>query len=351
MIHSLPPEPTHAAALFALRHRHLWRAVTPLLRVDAPRMHTTLAGIPFRNPIGLAAGYDKNAECPPALAALGFGYVTCGTVTASPRPGNPKPRMLRRRRDKALVNSLGFPNKGLEHAARLIERALPRMEDTPIMASISGDTPDDIALCHARLQPLVAAIELNISSPNTRGLQAFQRPDALSQLLDRLNHDRGKPLFVKLPRYVHPPSTDDARREDILALTRVCQEHDVDALTVANTLPVSDSSLAAGTGGLSGKPLLPSTLRIIADIRADVGHGIAINASGGIFIQRSGCLSRAKRGRGYRADLHGARLSRSNRSSRYQQRTAHPPALMPYQRRPHCRRFSSSLQNSAIMPR
>ena len=138
---------------------------------------------------------------------------------------------------KRWVNSLGFPNKGLEYAAHRIERAPPHMGDTPIIASVSGDTPDDIALCHTRLEPLVAAVELNISSPNTRELRVFQRPDALSELLKQLNCDRRKPLFVKLPRYVHPPSTDGAHKEDILALARVCLQHRVDALTLANTLP------------------------------------------------------------------------------------------------------------------
>lgn len=278
----LTPESTHAAALFALRRRRLWRAVAPLLRVDDARLHTSLAGIPLRNPVGLAAGFDKNAECLPALAALGFGYVTCGTITASPRPGNPKPRLLRRRRDKALVNSLGFPNKGLEHAARRIERALPHMGDTPIVASVSGDTPDDVAHCHARLEPLVAAVELNISSPNTRGLQAFQQPDALSALLHLLNQQRCKPLFVKLPRYAEPPSASGATKAEILALARTCIERGADALTIANTLPLRDSGLSKRTGGLSGKPLLPSTLRMIADVRAEVGDRIALNASGGI---------------------------------------------------------------------
>lgn len=248
-----------------------------------PRLQTTLAGIPIRNPVGLAAGFDKNAECLPALAALGFGYVTCGTITASPRPGNPKPRLLRRQRNKALVNSLGFPNKGLEHAALRIERALPHMGDTPIVASVSGDTPDDVAHCHARLEPLVAAVELNISSPNTRGLQAFQQPNGLSALLDLLNQHRRKPLFVKLPRYAEPPSVSSATKAEILALARTCIERGADALTIANTLPVRDSGLATGTGGMSGKPLLPSTLRMIADVRAEVGDRIALNASGGIF--------------------------------------------------------------------
>lgn len=279
----LPPETAHAAALFALRRRRIWCALAPLLRVDDPRLRTTLAGIPLRNPIGLAAGYDKNAECLPALAALGFGYVTCGTITESPRPGNPKPRLVRHRRDEVLVNSLGFPNKGVDYAARQIKSALPHMGDTPIIASISGDTPDEIARCHRRLEPLVAAVELNISSPNTRGLRTFQQPAALSNLLATLNHDRRKPLFVKLPRYTEPTADDPMQKEDVLALAHICVEREANALTVANTLPVKDDSLAIGGGGLSGKPLLTSTLAMIADIHAEVGDGIAINASGGIF--------------------------------------------------------------------
>ncbi len=280
---TLPPETAHATALFALQRHRIWRTLAPLLRVDDPRLRTTLAGIPLRNPIGVAAGYDKNAECLPGLAALGFGYITCGTITESPRPGNPKPRLLRYPSDKTLVNSLGFPNKGVEYAARQIERALPHMGDTPMIASISGDTPEEIARCHHRLEPLVAAIELNISSPNTRGLRAFQQPAALSGLLALLNRDRRKPLFVKLPRYTEPTADRAIRKEDVLALARICVKRGADALTVANTLPIKDDSLAIGTGGLSGKPLLASTLAMIADIRAEVDDSITINASGGIF--------------------------------------------------------------------
>ena len=158
------------------------------------------------------------------------------------------------------------------------------MGHTPIIASISGDTPDEIARCHRRLEPLVAAIELNISSPNTRGLQVFQQPAALSDLLALINHDCRKPLFVKLPRYAELPANRTMRKENVLALAHACMNRGADALTVANTLPVKDKSLAVGAGGLSGKPLLAITLAMIANIRAEVGSDIAINASGGIFI-------------------------------------------------------------------
>ena len=208
---TLPPETAHVAALFAFRRR-VWRALAPLLRVDDPRLRTTLAGVPLRNPIGLAAGYDKNAECLPGLAALGFGYVTCGTITESLRPGNPKPRLVRYQRDEALANSLGFPNKGLDYAARQIERALPHMRDTPIITSVSGDAPDEIARCYRRLEPLVAAIELDISSPNTRGLRELQQSATLSDLLALLDRNRRKALLVKLPRYAEPPADSPMRR-------------------------------------------------------------------------------------------------------------------------------------------
>lgn len=166
------------------------------------------------------------------------------------------------------AQSLGFPNKGLEYAVGQIERALPHMDDTPIIANVSGDAPDEIAPCHARLEPLTTAIGINISSPNTRGLRTLQRPDDLCALLDALNRNRGKPLFVKLPRYADSPSADGARKEDILALARVCVERGVDALTVANALPIQNSKLVAGAGGLSGKSLLASTLTMIAEISA-----------------------------------------------------------------------------------
>ena len=279
----LPPETAHATAHIALKCRPTWSAVAPLMRTDNARLQVDLAGIPLRNPIGLAAGYDKHCTSLPALYNFGFGYITCGTITETPRNGNPKPRIVRYPKDEAIANSLGFPSKGLEHAAQQLEQAQPHLGDAPIVASISGVTPDEIARCHARLEPLAAAIELNISSPNTLGLRVFQQPDALASLLDLLNRDRRKPLFVKLPPYLDLPSTGGEQKENVLALARVCVERGADALTLANTWPIRESRLAVGTGGLSGKPVFADMIQMVADIRAEVGDRIAVNACGGIF--------------------------------------------------------------------
>lgn len=283
LLFTLPPETAHAIAHFALKCRPIWRAASPMLRTDNARMQVNLAGIPLRNPVGLAAGYDKDCASLPALYDFGFGYITCGTITETPRIGNPEPRIVRNPQDESIANSLGFPSKGLEHAARQLEQAQPLLGDAPVVASISGVAPDEIARCHARLEPLAAAIELNISSPNTLGLRVFQQPDALSSLLDLLNRDRRKPLFVKLPPYLDLPSTGGEPKENVLALARVCVQRGVDALTVSNTWPIRESRLAVGTGGLSGKPVFADMIQMVADIRAEVGDSIAINACGGIF--------------------------------------------------------------------
>lgn len=283
LLFRLSPEGAQAAAGFALKRHHIWRAASPLLRLENARLEVDLAGLRLRNPIGLAAGYDKDCEYLPALESLGFGYLTCGTVTESPRAGNPSPRVIRYPADEAIVNSYGFPSKGLEFAAAQLERAQAALGDTPVVASVSGVTADEIARCHRRLEPLASAIEVNISSPNTLGLQAFQRPDALGRLLGLLNEGRRKPLFVKLPPYLDLPSTGGEQKEMALGLVRTCVEYGVDAVTVANTWPIRDSRLAVGAGGLSGKPVFGDMARMVADIRAEAGAGMAINACGGVF--------------------------------------------------------------------
>ena len=283
LLFRLSPEAAQNAARLAFQQRHIWRAAAPLLKVDNPRLAVDLAGLPLRNPIGLAAGYDKDCEGLPGLASLGFGYLTCGTVTEYPRAGNPAPRVIRYERDDAIINALGFPSKGLEYAAQQLERAQPMLNGTPVVASVSGVAPDEILRCHRRLEPLASAVEVNISSPNTLGLRVFQQPDALSRLLDSLNDGRRKPMFVKLPPYLETPSIGSEQRDAVLALARTCAREGVDAVTVANTWLARDSRLAVGSGGLSGRPVFPDMLRMVADIRAEVGARLAINAAGGVF--------------------------------------------------------------------
>ena len=133
-------------------------------------------------------------------------------------------------------------------------------------------------LCHRALQPLAAGLELNISSPNTEGIRVFQEPRRLEELLAALKPLKEKPLFLKLPPYF-----DEAQRNRVLELVDVCIQHSVDGVTATNTRPVADKRLATGEGGLSGKPMLPHTLRIVGEIRRHAGARLTINACGGIF--------------------------------------------------------------------
>ena len=274
----LPPENAQGVADTVLKRHAIWRALAPAFRVGDDRLRVDLCGIPLANPVGLAAGYDKDCELLPSFASLGFGYVVGGTVTEAPRPGNPKPRVLRSVRDRSLINSLGFPGRGLEHAARRLERSRSAMEATPVVVSVSGVTSDEIVRCHRRLEPLADAVEINISSPNTAGLRVFHHPEPLARLLAALNERRDKPLFVKLP------APADGEGDDTpLALADTCVLNGVEGLTVTNTRPTADRRLAVGAGGLSGKPLFDDMVRLVSRIRARVGHGVAINACGGVF--------------------------------------------------------------------
>ncbi len=270
----LPPETALGAADRALAVTPFWRAYGALHPV--PRgQQTLMGGVAPRNPVGLAAGLDKQCAYLDSLGHLGFGYVVGGTVTLHPRPGNPKPRVLRLPEQKALINALGFPSVGLAIAARRLERL--RVRPAKVLVSVAALGDEDTEACLRRLEPLVDGIELNISSPNTQGLRRYQEPQTLRTLIERLNGPRRKPLFVKLPPY-----TDDAGHENVSALVGVCKELGVTGVTASNTIPVDDARLAIGRGGLSGRPVLNDTLRIITELRQEAGDGMVINACGGI---------------------------------------------------------------------
>ncbi len=279
LLFSLPAETAQGFSEALLRISPLWSLLAPLLHGDSPRLRTEMAGISLASPIGLAAGFDKDFRLLSGLAAMGFGYLTGGTATLGPRPGNARPRLLRDVSREALVNSLGFPGKGAERAAKQMRGYAKR---APLVASIAGTEISHLIECRQTAEPHAAAIEVNISSPNTAGLRAFHDPAALAELLTGVREGAKKPLFVKLPPY---SDAHDARR-DGLALARVCADAGVDGLTVANSRPVEDARLAVGSGGLSGRPLFADTLRMVRETRAEVGdglEGLSINACGGIF--------------------------------------------------------------------
>mgnify|MGYP001380793192 CR=1 FL=1 len=275
LLFALPPERAQRVAQWALGARPVWRGLRPLFRVSDPRLHTDMAGIPLPNPVGLAAGYDKDCYVTDSLASLGFGYIVGGTVVAQPREGNPRPRLLRNPSDGSLVNSLGFPSKGLDAVSRRLGSSSAR--GIPLLVSISGLSVEDFARCYRALQPLVASVELNISSPNTEGIRVFQEPQMLGELLSVLTPLKEKPLFLKLPPYF-----DEAQGSGVMKLVELCLQYGVDGVTAVNTRPIDDPRLAVGRGGLSGRPLLPHVLRIVREIRRHAGAGLVINACGGI---------------------------------------------------------------------
>ena len=286
LLFRLPPERAQAVADFFLARRVPSTVLGSVLKMHSGRLFVELCGVTLENPVGLAAGYDKNCDMVGGLSRLGFGYLTVGTVTETARPGNDAPRLLRLPKEQSLLNALGFPGAGLEAAAAALERSRDAAGSTLLIVSVAGTAVEEFVRCHRRLEPLVDAIELNISSPNTSGLKMFQEPEALGRLIGEINNGRQKPLLVKLPWC--GVSGDDGsvpgeERGRLAALARVSVDGGVDALTVANTRPTADDRLSTGAGGLSGRGVFENMLAMVADVRSEAGNGVAINACGGIF--------------------------------------------------------------------
>jgi dihydroorotate dehydrogenase len=270
---SLPPEAAHRLAQSILSLPLPWERIggTP----TDPALRTSLAGIKLSNPVGLAAGFDKSCSHLAVLGRLGFGYVIGGTITHDPRAGNPKPRIARYPRRGSMTNAMGLPNPGAEAAARTLSRT-PR--PGPRLASIADQGPDEVIVTHGLLEAHVDGVELNVSCPNVSWGRDRDNEGHLALLMRELDSRRTKPLFVKLP-----PFRSDVEREAVLALAHIAQEGGADGLTCSNTRPVSDRHLSVGAGGLSGRELLPDTVRIVGDVRTTTGGALPINACGGVF--------------------------------------------------------------------
>ena len=264
---ALDAERAHLLTVKALK---AWgRIGAPMGRVpDAfPRLATRVAGIDFANPVGLAAGVDKNGEAIAGFFGLGFGAVEIGTLTPRPQPGNPTPRLFRLVEDHAVVNRYGFNNDGLTtglaHA-----KAARRRGALGINVGANKDSADRIA----------DYVTINISSPNTPGLRDLQSGAALRDLLAACAQARGDtPLFVKVA-----PDLDAAGIDDVV---RAAADHRVDAIIIGNTTisrPPLRSANGTETGGLSGAPLAPLARQRLADFRHATGGAIALIAAGGI---------------------------------------------------------------------
>ncbi|MGD1037154.1 MAG: quinone-dependent dihydroorotate dehydrogenase [Roseiarcus sp.] len=276
----LAPETAHRATIAALK-------LAPPLRPRPPdpRLAVSAFGLEFSNPLGMAAGFDKNAEVVGALLALGFGHVEVGTLTPRPQPGNPRPRLFRLPADRALVNRLGFNNRGYEAArARL---AAGRIEGVVgVNVGPNRDASDrlaDFALGVKTFAPFASYVAINISSPNTPRLRDLQRRDALDELVARVVGARDetaprRPVLIKIA-----PDLDLRALDDVVA---VCAARGVDGLIVANTTTARPPSLrdadAREAGGLSGRPLFAPSTRILARTFLRCGGAFQLIGCGGV---------------------------------------------------------------------
>lgn len=284
-LRTLDPERAHEAALAGLK-----LGLGPRGRADRwPRLKTTVAGLALPNPIGLAAGFDKNAEAPDALLAAGFGFVECGTVTPRAQPGNPRPRLFRLSEDRAVINRLGFNNEGLAaFTARLSARA---QRKGVVGANVganrdSDDRAGDYVIGMQTVWAHCAYVTANISSPNTPGLRGLQERGALEDLLGRLRDARApletahgkRPLFLKVA-----PDLDDVAVRDIAELALA---YDLDALIVSNTTLARPEHLTSEhrdeAGGLSGAPLFRPSTKILRAFAQALGGRLPLIGVGGV---------------------------------------------------------------------
>lgn len=275
---ALDPETAHGLTLAALKRspRRSPPASGPLA-ID-------VAGLHFPNPLGMAAGFDKDAEVPDALLGLGFGFAEVGSITPLPQPGNPKPRLFRLVEDRAVINRMGFNNGGAESAqVRLERRAGQTAGIVGINVGANKDSPDriaDYAVMTRMMAPLASYLAVNISSPNTPGLRALQDEGALAALLDAVIDARGSnkaPIFLKVAPDLEPA--------DIDAIARIALERRLGALIVSNTTisrPALASRHAGETGGLSGAPLRDLAQQRLCDFRSATGGAIPLVGVGGI---------------------------------------------------------------------
>lgn len=271
-------ERSHSMGEAMMRLPLVWSAASIGNKASASELRTDIAGIQLPTPIGMAAGFDKECRVIRPLLSMGFGFATAGTVTLGPRPGNPPPRIIRQPERFAILNALGFPGPGLDVAEERIQRM--RKAKGQMFISIAGTIEDEIIECHRRLQPHGAAIELNISSPNTAGLRVFHEPGRLRALIEALVKQKSAPVFVKL----QPWSREEAPRRESVRLAETAISAGADGLVIANTHPVEHEGLSANhRGGLSGAPLTDHTARMVAEIKSAIGGDGEVIACGGIF--------------------------------------------------------------------
>lgn len=279
------PEDAHRMAISGLR-------ILPPMRprADDPKLAVRAFGLNFRNPIGLAAGFDKSAEAPDALLRLGFGFVEIGSVTPRPQGGNPRPRLFRLERDEAVINRMGFNNDGAEVVLRRLAGRAQQPGIVGINLGANKDSPDrteDYVRLIEAFAPVASYFTINISSPNTPGLRNLQQADALDDLLARVIETRDRvqqsagdtPVLLKIA-----PDLSLGELDDVVHIAR---SRRVDGMIVGNTTLARPETLretvrAKEAGGLSGRPLFRLSTRMVAETYVRAEGAFPLIGVGGI---------------------------------------------------------------------
>jgi dihydroorotate dehydrogenase len=286
----LDAERAHDLALASIEAAYR-TGLNPLLAARPKALPASVFGLQFDNPVGLAAGMDKNGAHVDALASLGFGFIEVGTTTPRPQPGNPKPRMWRLPEHQAVINRLGFNNEGVDALVRNVEKArypgvlginIGRNKDTPNERAV-----DDYLFCLERVYPRASYVTVNISSPNTRGLRDLQEAETLERFLGTLmearerlagGHGRSKPLLLKI--------APDLGEAELDAIAEVALATRIDGLICTNTTidrsAIPGARHAEEAGGLSGKPLFGKSTSILGEMSKRLGGRLPIIGVGGI---------------------------------------------------------------------
>jgi dihydroorotate dehydrogenase len=287
LLFSFPPEWIHHASLGAMTHTPAAALLEPFARRDFPSLEKKVFGLTFPNPIGLAAGFDKNAEGVTTWPRLGFGFMELGTVTPRPQPGNPSPRVFRLPTEQGLINRLGFPNVGVEEVARRLEKIksaghwpktpvglnLGKNKDTPL-----ADAGRDYVTCFRRLRELGDYFVVNVSSPNTPGLRELQQGQLLDSILAPLREEDPSaklPLLLKI--------APDLEEKDLVNIVTAVEKYRLAGIVATNTTIDKRGLSVQEDGGASGRPVTKRSTEIIRAVHRLTNGRVPIIGVGGIF--------------------------------------------------------------------
>ncbi len=290
LLFQLDPETAHTVTLKGLQFAYQ-TGLSSLIAAKHTEQAIDIMGLHFKNPVGLAAGLDKNGDYIDALAALGFGFIEIGTVTPRPQPGNPKPRLFRLPEHQAIINRMGFNNKGIDHLLKQVAQAqydgilginIGKNFDTPLENAV-----DDYLIGLRKSYPAASYITLNISSPNTKNLRQLQQGEEIEILLSRLKeeqlalqqqHGKYVPLVVKIA----PDLSDD----EITHIANLLKSLEINAVIATNTTidrsAISNHPLAQENGGLSGAPVKEKSTYVVQKLAEALNGAAPIIAAGGI---------------------------------------------------------------------